>query len=211
MYNNSNIKNPFKNGKLFLIDKEKGDSSFYVVKKIRQAIQKKTGEKIKVGHAGTLDPLAQGLLIICVGKKTKEIYEYQNLNKTYNHISESQIKNATNFFKGEIKQSPPIYSAIKVKGKKLYEYARKNEKIKIPVRQVNIMEFNINEINLPKIKFEIKCEKGTYIRSIVNDFGLKLECGAVLSELKRTKIGKYNVKNSKKINEVINFIVNYNE
>ena len=96
-------------------------------------------------------------------------------------------------------------------GKKLYEYARKNEKIKIPVRQVNVMEFNINEINLPKIKFEIKCEKGTYIRSIVNDFGLKLECGAVLSELKRTKIGKYNVKNSKKINEVINFIVNYNE
>ena len=83
MYNNSNIKNPFKNGKFFLIDKEKGDSSFYVVKKIRQAIQKKTGEKIKVGHAGTLDPLAQGLLIICVGKKTKEIYEYRNLFMRY--------------------------------------------------------------------------------------------------------------------------------
>ena len=236
MYNNSSITNPFKDGKLFLIDKTKGDSSFYVVKKIRQAIQKKTGEKIKVGHAGTLDPLAEGLLIICVGKKTKEIYKYQNLNKTYvgemiigvktksfdletefydlkkyNHISESQIKDATDFFKGEIKQSPPIYSAIKVKGKKLYEYARKNEKIKIPIRQVNVMEFNINEINLPKIKFEIKCEKGTYIRSIVNDFGLKLECGAVLSELKRTQIGNYSIKNSKKINEVINFIVNYSE
>ena len=229
------MKCKFQDGECILINKEKNNTSFYIVKKIRQEIENKINNKIKVGHAGTLDPLAEGLLIICTGKKTKEIYKYQNLNKTYigemiigvktksydletkiyernnyKHITEKTIKLITKSFIGFTIQQPPIYSAIKIKGKKLYEYARNNQKVKIPYRKIKIIKFKITKINLPKIKFKITCEKGTYIRSIVNDFGLKIGCGAVLNKLIRTKIGKYKIEDSKKLNEVINFIANSN-
>ena len=235
MYNKSSIKDVFQQGKLVLINKDKYDSSFYVVKKIRQAIQNKINQKIKIGHAGTLDPLAEGLLITCTGKKTKEIYKYQNLHKTYigemvigvktksydleteifekknyKKINDLIINKTAKIFTGIIDQKPPIYSAIKIKGKRLYEYARKNEKINIPSRKVNVINFIITKIDLPKIQFQIICEKGTYIRSIINDFGEKIGCGAVLSRLIRTKIGEYKIENSKKLHEVINFIVNSN-
>ena len=235
MYNKSSIKDVFQQGKLILINKDKYDSSFYVVKKIRQAIQNKINQKIKIGHAGTLDPLAEGLLITCTGKKTKEIYKYQNLQKTYigemiigiktksydleteifeknnyKKINDLIINKTAKIFTGIIDQKPPIYSAIKIKGKRLYEYARKNEKINIPSRKVNVIDFIITKIELPKIQFQITCEKGTYIRSIINDFGEKIGCGAVLSKLIRTKIGEYKIENSKKLHEVINFIVNSN-
>lgn len=209
-------------GEILLINKPLKWTSFQVVNKIRWLIKSKFNiKKIKVGHAGTLDPLADGLLIICTGKMTKKIDQFQNLDKIYtgkfflgattpsydletevnsvkpiNNISEKLISKALESFNGKITQTPPIFSAIKHKGKKLYEYARKGETVKIKEREVLIHEFIITKYQLPELSFLVKCSKGTYIRSLANDFGEKLECGAYLSKLTRTAIGNHLLENS---------------
>jgi len=209
-------------GIVLLIDKDKGKTSFNVVSNIRKIFNIK-----KVGHAGTLDPAATGLLIIALGRKTKEIYKYQNMPKTYtgiitlgkktpsmdsetepveiksfDHVSENDIEEVKKTFLGEIQQIPPMYSALKHKGKALYKYARKGIDIKREPRTVNIYNFEINKIELPDITFKIKCSKGTYIRVIADDFGTKLNCGGYLKELRRTRIGEYKVEDALTISEL---------
>ena len=217
----------FKNGQVLLINKPLNWTSFQVVNKIRWLIKNKFGiKKIKVGHAGTLDPLATGLLIICTGKMTKKISSFQNQTKKYtgtfligsttpsfdletkpdksfqvDHINKDLIINATKSFIGKIKQKPPIYSAIKKDGKRLYESARIGENIEINDRDIEILNFNISRINIPYIDFEVECSKGTYIRALANDFGKKLNSGATLYKLNRTKIGEYSVNKSISIEE----------
>lgn len=217
----------FRNGQVLLIDKPLNWTSFQVVNKIRWLIKNKFAiKKIKVGHAGTLDPLATGLLIICTGKMTKEISIFQNQTKKYtgtfligtttpsfdletkpnntfpiNHINKDLIINATKSFIGKIKQKPPIFSAIKKDGKRLYESARTGENVIINDRDIEILSFNIPKINMPHIDFEVECSKGTYIRSLANDFGKKLNSGATLSKLRRTKIGEYSIDKSISIEE----------
>ena len=212
----------FKNGQVILIDKPLEWTSFEVVNKLRWAIKRKYKlKKIKVGHAGTLDPLATGLLIVCTGKFTKtidklqaEIKEYTGIitlgattpsydleteiNQTFptTNISDSDIHKTTKLFLGEIEQTPPLYSAIKKDGMRLYELARKGESIAIKSRKIQIYEFEITKIDMPNVSFRIVCSKGTYIRSIANDFGKVLNCGAHLSSLRRTKSGDYKVENA---------------
>ena len=207
----------FLDGQTLLIDKPLGWTSFDVVKKIKNLIRKKYNlKKIKVGHAGTLDPLATGLLIVCTGKFTKQISEIQSQRKIYTgnialgettpsydletdvdntfetkHITEQLIKETTAQFIGEIDQKPPIFSALKIGGERLYEKARRGEKIEVEYRKVNVHSFYITAIAMPKVSFEIKCGKGTYIRSIAHDFGAALNSGAHLSKLCRTAIGNY--------------------
>lgn len=219
----------FKEGQVLLIDKPLKWTSFQVVNKLRWHIKQKFKiKKIKVGHAGTLDPLATGLLILCTGKFTKKIETYQAqvkeytgeitlgattpsydletaINKTFpvNHISEELIHQTTQQFIGEIDQKPPIFSAIKKEGKRLYELARAGETTEIKTRKITISEFEITKINLPKIEFRAVCSKGTYIRSLAYDFGVALNSGAHLSALRRTKIGDFNVDNGMKIDEFI--------
>ena len=204
-------------GQMVLIDKPLGWSSFDVVKKIKHLISKKYNlKKLKVGHAGTLDPLATGLLIVCTGKFTKRISEIQGQEKTYtgtitlggttpsydletevdndyktSHITKELIHQATQQFIGEIDQKPPIFSALKKGGERLYEKARRGEEIMIESRKIFVREFNIISIENLTIAFEIKCSKGTYIRSIANDFGAALNSGGYLSSLCRTAIGDY--------------------
>ena len=200
-------------GEEILIDKPFGWSSFKVVYEIRNAIG-----WLKIGHAGTLDPYATGLLILCTGKKTKSISDFQDLEKTYSgtitlgkatpsmdletenlfekpfsHISEEQIYLLKEEFTGNIMQVPPMYSAIKQNGKNLYKLARAGKIVERQPREINVSGFNITKIDLPDIHFEIICSKGTYLRVIANDFGEKLGCGGVLSSLKRSKIGNYSV------------------
>lgn len=212
-------KEEFLNGQLLLIDKPLGWSSFQAVNKLKWAIRKKFGlKKIKIGHAGTLDPLATGLLLICTGKFTKTIPELQGQPKEYtgtvtlgattpsydletevdqrypiDHISEQAIREAAHSFIGDIEQRPPVFSAIKKDGKRLYEYARKGQEVEIKHRTVHVSAFEITKIKLPEVHFRIACSKGTYIRSLAHDLGEKLGSGAHLSELRRTKIGDYNV------------------
>ncbi|MFA9290321.1 MAG: tRNA pseudouridine(55) synthase TruB [Solirubrobacteraceae bacterium] len=206
-------------GSIVLIDKPLDWTSFDVANKIKSKIKHTYKEKIKVGHAGTLDPKATGLLIICTGKATKKIDEIQNQPKEYTgtfklgattlcydtemeenelfpteHITEELIIETTNQFIGSIKQLPPIYSAIKVNGKKMYELAREGKKIEVKEREVTIYSFEITEINMPTISFKVKCSKGTYIRSLANDFGKTLNSGAYLTSLTRTAIGEYSIK-----------------
>lgn len=212
----------FLDGQILLINKPLGWTSFDVVKKIKNLIRTRYNlKKIKVGHAGTLDPLASGLLIVCTGKFTKRVSEIQGQEKIYtgditlggttpsydletevdkeykiNHIDEALIKDTTAVFMGEIDQKPPIFSALKRGGERLYEKARRGEKIEIESRKVNVHSFDITAIDMPKISFEIKCSKGTYIRSIAHDFGAELDSGAHLSKLCRTAIGDYQLKNA---------------
>ena len=212
----------FKNGQVILIDKPLEWTSFEVVNKLRWAIKRKYKlKKIKVGHAGTLDPLATGLLIVCTGKFTKtidklqaEIKEYSGtitlgattpsydleteINQTFptTNISDSDIHKTTKLFLGEIEQTPPLYSAIKKDGIRLYELARKGESTAIKSRKIHIYEFEITKIDIPNVSFRLVCSKGTYIRSIANDFGKVLNCGAHLSSLRRTKSGDYKVENA---------------
>lgn len=219
----------FLQGKVLLIDKPLEWTSFQAVNKIRWHIKKRFGlKKIKVGHAGTLDPLATGLLIICTGKKTKSINEYQAQEKEYtgtfllgattpsydletevnqtfdiDHISEEQIYNTAKNFIGEIDQKPPIFSAIKMDGKRLYDIARKGETAEIQSRKITISDFEITRIALPEVDFRVSCSKGTYIRSLANDFGQKLNSGAYLSALRRTRIGNFSVENALSIDDFI--------
>jgi tRNA pseudouridine55 synthase len=215
-------KEDFLDGQLLLIDKPLGWSSFQAVNKIKWVIRKKFNlKKIKVGHAGTLDPLATGLLLICTGKFTKKINELQGQVKEYTgtfavggttpsydletdidqtfpieHITKAMIHEATKQFIGEIEQVPPVFSALKKDGKRLYEYAREGVEVEIKKRLVTINEFEITKVNKPEIEFRVVCSKGTYIRSLAHDFGNALQSGAHLSSLRRTKIGDYNVNKS---------------
>ena len=210
------------NGELLLIDKPLEWTSFQVVNKIRWGLRSKFNlKKLKVGHAGTLDPLASGLLLICTGKMTKKILEFQALEKTYTgtitlgattpsfdsetpidkkfkitHLNDEALIAAKQKFKGEIDQSPPLFSAIKKEGKRLYEYARAGEKIEIKSRKIKIHRFDFKKIELPDIAFEVKCSKGTYIRSLANDFGKSVDSGGYLSSLRRIKIGPFKVINA---------------
>ncbi len=224
-FNSKNIQE----GQLFLIDKPIGWTSFQVINKMRWYLKNLTGlKKIKIGHAGTLDPLASGLLIVCTGKMTKSIHLHQNEMKTYtgtlslgastpsydleteidniyqtNHITNDMIHEVAQTFIGEINQIPPIYSAIKIKGKRLYDYARNDKSTKIKARKVCISKFEITNINLPKVDFLISCSKGTYIRSLAHDFGKKLSSGAYLSSLKRIQIGGKTLDDAYSMNSVI--------
>lgn len=221
------ITNPYLLGKVLLIDKPLGWTSFQMVNKIRWLIKQEFGlKKIKVGHAGTLDPLATGLLIICTGKETKNIHTYQAQEKEYtgtitlggttpSYDLETEIDHrfpitdltaellleTTDQFTGNIMQKPPIYSALKKDGKRLYEIARAGKTIEIAEREVNVREFELTHIKLPKVDFRITCSKGTYIRSLANDFGTALNNGGHLSALRRTAIGDYRVKNAMTLEE----------
>lgn len=216
-------------GKLILIDKDINWTSFDVVSKIRSFFKKKFNlKKLKVGHAGTLDPLATGLLIICYGKMTKEINSFIGLDKSYsgkmiigsstpsydletkpnvfyqtNHINEKLIYEKAEDFIGEIMQKPPIFSAVKKNGVRSYKLARKGEQVNLEKRKIIVRDFKITEINFPELSFEVDCSKGTYIRSLINDFGKALKSGAHLTELRRTKIGEFSVNDSLKIMDFI--------
>ena len=209
----------FKEGQILLIDKPLEWTSFQVVNKVRWLIRKKHNiKKIKVGHAGTLDPLATGLLILCTGAFTKRIESLQGLEKEYtgtftlgattpsydletaidktyptNHLTQETIQKTTKNFIGEIEQFPPVFSAIKKEGKRLYEYARAGEKVEIKSRRIKITEFEITDIRGLEVDFKVVCSKGTYIRSLAYDFGKALDSGAHLSALRRTRIGRYHV------------------
>jgi tRNA pseudouridine55 synthase len=209
-------------GQIFLIDKPLGWTSFDLVKKVKNLIRTKYNlKKIKVGHAGTLDPLATGLLIVCTGKFTKRISEIQGQAKIYtgeitlggttpsydleteidaryeiSHITKRLIQDTALLFTGEIDQKPPIFSALKRDGERLYAKARRGENIEIKARKVSIHSFVITTIEMPKISFEIACSKGTYIRSIAHDFGATLGSGAHLSKLCRTAIGDYKLQDA---------------
>ncbi len=230
-------KEEFLNGEVILIDKPLEWSSFQVVNKVRWLLKKQFHlKKIKVGHAGTLDPLATGLLILCVGKYTKRIEEFQAQDKEYtgtillgattpsydaetevnqtfptDHINEELLTQTIKDFIGVIQQRPPVFSALKKDGKRLYEYARKGEEIDIPTREITIDEFEITRIALPEIDFRVVCSKGTYIRSLAHDFGQALKSGGYLTALRRTKIGNFNVENSMTIEEIDTYIRNIEE
>ena len=233
--NQINKETDFVSGALLLVNKPPEWTSFDVVKKVRNLIKKKLQiKKIKVGHAGTLDPLATGLLIVCTGKFTKRIDEIQRQGKCYTghftlgastpsfdletkvnqtfetaHITKQLLEEVVKQFEGEINQIPPIFSALKKDGERLYKLVRKNKKVEIESRKVTIHSFKITKINMPEVSFKISCSKGTYIRSIANDFGKALNSGAHLSELCRTKIGEYDLKqatNIKELEEKINLL-----
>lgn len=221
----------YKNGQVLLVDKPLEWTSFQVVNKLRWAIRKAFNiKKIKVGHAGTLDPLASGLLVICTGKMTKQINTFQGQEKEYTgtftigsttpsydleteidetfpteHITPELLHETTKQFTGEIDQFPPIFSAIKKEGKRLYEFARAGQDVEIKSRKITISEFEITRIALPEVDFRVVCSKGTYIRSLAHDYGKALNSGAHLSVLRRTRIGDFKVENATTID---NFIEN---
>ena len=223
----NNTVNDFLSGKILLINKPIRWTSFDVVKKIRTAIKKKFNlKKIKVGHAGTLDPLATGLLIVCTGKYTKKIHEFQKQKKTYtgeiviggetpsydletsitkkyktSHITYDDLNDVKNKFIGPILQKPPIFSAIKQDGVRLYNKARKGEFVITKERSVTVHSFDIIKYENPLIHFKITCGTGTYIRSIAHDFGKELSNGAHLSKLCRTHIGEYSLSDAMNIND----------
>lgn len=217
-------------GQVLLIDKPLNWTSFQAVNKLRWEIRQAFNiKKIKVGHAGTLDPLATGLLVICTGKMTKQIDTFQGQIKEYTgtfvlgsttpsydleteidatfetaHITETLIHETTKQFIGEIDQFPPVFSALKKEGKRLYEFARAGEKVDIPSRKVNIAEFEITNIDGNNVDFRVVCSKGTYIRSLAFDFGKALNSGAHLSALRRTRIGDFKVTDGVSLEEFIN-------
>lgn len=210
-------------GRVLLIDKPLEWTSFDVVNKLRYKLKIK-----KIGHAGTLDPLASGLLIVCVGKMTKRIDEFMGLEKEYtgtlvigqttpshdletevtgkvdiSHITGDQIHSATKPLTGVIQQLPPAHSAIRIGGKRAYSFARKGQDVELQPREVDVREFEITSIDLPHVNFRIVCSKGTYIRSLVRDFGNSLGVGAYMSRLCRTRIGPYLLENASSIDDVV--------
>jgi tRNA pseudouridine55 synthase len=216
MQNNMQENNVFAEGKVLLINKPLRWTSFDVIRKIRNLIKIK-----KVGHAGTLDPLATGLLIVCTGKFTKKINEYMAQEKEYtgtitlgattptydlesepqnfkpfDYISAGQLQAAAQSLTGEILQTPPIHSAIKKDGKRVYELARRGLEVKLEARPVSVRQFEITEVDMPKVAFKVVCSTGTYIRSLANDFGRLLGCGGYLSSLCRTRIGNFDLKDA---------------
>jgi tRNA pseudouridine55 synthase len=218
----------FADGQLLLINKPYEWTSFDVVGKLRNSFKPL---KLKVGHAGTLDPLATGLLIICTGKMTKQIDTFQAEDKEYtgtmvlgattptydlesepeakfdtSHLTDEQIKAACAQFTGDIQQYPPAHSAIKIDGERLYEKARRGEEVELRLRNVTISEFEITRIELPEVDFRVVCSKGTYIRSLVNDFGAALNNGAYMSALRRTRSGNYRIEDAHEILELVDTI-----
>jgi tRNA pseudouridine55 synthase len=224
----------FQEGEVILVDKPLNWTSFDVVNKIRWNIKQKLGvKKIKVGHAGTLDPLATGLLILCTGKKTKTIETIQADRKTYTgtillgkttpsfdletefnqdfpleHINESLMDAVRETFLGEINQVPPVFSAKQIDGKRAYDLARAGKEVVMKSNKVTIYSFSIDSARFPEIDFEICCSKGTYIRSIAYDFGHKLNSGGTLIALRRTKSGEFDIKNAYSVDEIIEIINN---
>jgi tRNA pseudouridine55 synthase len=217
----------FLDGETLLIDKPPQWSSFKVVHTIRKAINVK-----RVGHTGTLDPLATGLLIILTGRNTKQMMNFEGLSKSYTgtfllgksspsmdtetemvdralpkNCSDDLIFKTRDMFLGDIEQIPPMYSALKVDGKKLYDLARKGKEVERKPRKISISRFEITRIDIPEVHFDIQCSKGTYIRVIANDFGEKLGCGAVLKKLRRTAIGDYSVENAISVEEFVQKII----
>jgi len=216
-------------GQVLLIDKPLNWTSFQAVNKLRWEIRQAFNiKKIKVGHAGTLDPLATGLLVICTGKMTKQINTFQGqikeytgtivlgsttpsydleteINQTFetSHITEALINETTQQFIGEIDQFPPVFSALKKEGKRLYEYARAGEEVEINSRKITIQDFKITKIDGLNIDFKVVCSKGTYIRSLAHDFGKALQSGGHLSALRRTKIGDFDVNDGLTIEDFI--------
>jgi tRNA pseudouridine55 synthase len=217
-------------GLILSIDKPIGWTSFQVVNKIRWHLKNQTGlKKLKVGHAGTLDPLATGLLLLCTGKKTKSISQLQQKEKIYTgtitlgattpsydletdidnrfptkQLTEDLLSETTKKFTGTIEQFPPLFSAVKKEGKRLYEYARAGDKPVIEARKVIVSKFELKRIELPELDFEIKCSKGTYIRSLAHDFGKKVQSGGYLSALKRTGNGDFSLEEAYTMESVVN-------
>lgn len=209
----------FIGGEVLLFDKNLEWTSFDVVQRVRNTLCRKMGiKKLKVGHAGTLDPLATGLMILCTGKATKRIEEFQAQEKEYiavlklgaitpsfdreteeesqtdcSPISEQDVKMAIKMFEGEIEQVPPVFSAVKVKGRRAFDYARNGEDVKLQAKKIVIKEIAVENFNFPFVQIRVRCSKGTYIRSLARDIGEKLGCGAYLYELRRTKIGDFGV------------------
>lgn len=222
----------FVSGEILLVNKPLHWTSFQAVNKIRYHIRNQTGvKKIKVGHAGTLDPLADGLLIICTGKKTKEIDSYMGLEKVYsgiislgattpsydletqidqrydlNGITEDQIKKVAAQMIGEQDQMPPIFSAKRVDGNRAYDMARAGKEVELKTKRITISNFEITQINLPEVHFRITCSKGTYIRSIAFDFGRFLNNGGHLSALRREAIGQFSLESAKTVDEWVETI-----
>jgi len=219
----------FLEGALLLVDKPQGWTSFDVVNKVRWLLRKKLEvKKIKVGHSGTLDPMATGLLLICTGKWTKKLNELQGLDKAYtgtitlggetpsfdaetevinekpiDKIDLATVEMVIEQFVGEIDQVPPVYSAIKVDGKRLYKSARAGKEVKPEPRRVMVEEFEVKRFELPQIDFVVRCSKGTYVRSLAHDLGQKLGCGGYLSALRRTEVGPYHVRDSFQVSELV--------
>lgn len=222
----------FITGALLLVDKPQGWTSFDVVNKIRYKLKHRLDvKKIKVGHAGTLDPMATGLLVICTGKATKKLANYQGLDKEYtgtlclgattpsydaeseveesfptSHITPELLEQARQQFLGDIDQVPPMFSAIKVDGQPLYKKARKGEVIEIEPRRVHIYEFELTHIALPEVQFRVHCSKGTYIRSLAHDFGKALDSGAYLTALRRTRVGQFHLDDAWDLEELIDYL-----
>ncbi|TNE79447.1 MAG: tRNA pseudouridine(55) synthase TruB [Bacteroidetes bacterium] len=216
----------FESGKVLLVDKPKDWTSFDVVKKLRHAIRIK-----KIGHAGTLDPMATGLLILCTGKFTKKIDEFMGAEKEYEgtlvlgattpsydaeseidatfpweHITEEDLKNQAKAMTGDIAQMPPIFSALKVGGKRAYDLARQGKEVKLEPRQVYIREFEITAVRWPEVDFRVVCSKGTYIRSLAYDLGKALNSGAYLNRLVRTRIGEFKLSDARNLMELVDEI-----
>lgn len=215
-------------GEILLINKPLTWTSFDVVNKVRYALKRKTGERMKVGHAGTLDPLATGLLIVCIGKMTKDAERLTGLDKEYtgtfllgattasydaeqevnatfptDHITHELLQQAVQKLSGSIEQMPPMFSAIKVEGQVAYEAARKGQEVALKARNVIIHEFELNRVEIPEVDFRVKCSKGTYIRSLANDFGKVLLSGAYLKTLCRTKIGEFDLRNALSLEDTL--------
>lgn len=212
----------FLGGEVLLFDKDLNYTSFDLVQRVRNTLCRKLGiKKMKVGHAGTLDPLATGLMILCTGKSTKIIESFQAKEKEYvatfklgattpsfdmeteedsnfdtSHITNELIDKAIKKFQGEIEQVPPIFSAVKVKGKRAYNYARNGEDVKLQPRKIVIKNIEVESLKLPYLKMRVECSKGTYIRALARDIGKELKCGAYLTELRRTRIGDLRIEDA---------------
>lgn len=219
----------FKKGALLLVDKPKDWTSFDVVNKIRFTLRKALGlRKIKVGHSGTLDPMATGLLVICTGKFTKKLQNLTGLDKEYtgtitlgattpsydmeteidehfpvDHLNEERIKAAVPGFIGKQEQLPPIFSAIKVDGQPAYKKARAGKEIKLQAREIFIHEFELSRIEIPEVDFRLHCSKGSYVRSLAYDFGKAVDSGAYLSKLRRTRIGDYSLEDAWNLEDLV--------
>jgi len=215
----------FLEGEILLFDKELEWTSFDAVNRVRYVLCRKLGiKKMKVGHAGTLDPLATGLIILCTGKATKKIEELQlgekeylatlkigattpsfdleteeDSTSDYSHVTKPMFEEAIQKFIGEIDQTPPIFSAVKIKGRRAFDYARNGEDVKLRAKRIVIKKIEIEKFDLPEVKLRITCGKGTYIRALARDIGEELKCGAYLTALERTRIGNYNIKDAFKV------------
>jgi tRNA pseudouridine55 synthase len=233
LLNHSNLQEvDFMEGAVLLVDKPLGFSSFKVVHQIKVAIDNAIEKKVKIGHAGTLDPLATGLLILCTGKLTKQINQFQGLVKLYSgkmilgatrptydleseidftfdtsHVTDQMMEDVRTNFIGEQMMTPPIHSAVKFKGKRAYELARKGKEVQLESKPICIHRFEIDTKDFPEIQFVVSCSKGTYIRSLVSEFGKRLQCGAYLSALSRDAIGTYTLESAFQLEDLKKLIM----